>query len=261
MRVLVTNDDGIEAPGLVALVAGMVELGLDVVAAAPLDDRSGSGAAIGNLGPGGTIATRRVELPGLAGTEAYGVDGPPALSVLAARLGGFGEPPELVVSGVNPGHNTGRATLHSGTVGAALTAANFGVSALAVSTGGARADGSDPDWSTAVCFAQAAVHWLETAPPRTVLNLNVPDCPVDAVRGVRWAELAPFGTVRTALVSRGEGQLELELRQTSEELPASSDTALVHAGFVAVTALAGIRAAEWAPVADHLERRALRRTA
>ena len=53
--------------------------------------------------------------------------------MLAARLGGFGDPPELVVSGINPGRNTGRAVLHSGTVGAALTAANFGVSGLAVS--------------------------------------------------------------------------------------------------------------------------------
>jgi uncharacterized protein YndB with AHSA1/START domain len=77
----------------------------------------------------------------LVHTEAYGVDGPPGLSVLAARQGGFGDPPELVVSGINPGHNTGRAVLHSGTVGAALAAANFGVSGLAVSTGGLRPDG------------------------------------------------------------------------------------------------------------------------
>ena len=75
----------------------------------------------------------RVELPGLAGVPAYALDGAPGLCVLAARLGGFGDPPDVVMSGINPGCNTGRAVLHSGTVGAALTAANFGVRGLAVS--------------------------------------------------------------------------------------------------------------------------------
>jgi len=261
VRVLVTNDDGIEAPGLWALTAAMVELGLDVVAAAPLDDRSGSGAALGNLGPGGTIAIRRTELPGLPGTEAFGVDGPPGLSVLAARQGGFGDPPELIVSGINPGHNTGRAVLHSGTVGAALTAANFGVSGLAVSTGGLRSDGSDPDWSTAAAYAAACIEWLRAAPRATVLNVNVPDLPLAEVRGVRWATLAPFGTVRTTLISRSDEHLQLELRGTDDVLPADCDTTLVKAGFVAVTALVGVREAEHVPVAEHIERQALRPTA
>jgi 5'-nucleotidase len=262
VRVLVTNDDGIEAPGLPPLARAMVELGHDVIAVAPMEDRSGSGAALGNIGPGGAIAIRRMKLPDLPQIDAFGIDGPPGLSVLAARLGGFGEPPDLVVSGINPGHNTGRAVLHSGTVGAALTGANFGVSGLAVSTAGFGPEGSEPDWETAAAFAAACLPWLGDAPAGTVLNLNVPSRPVAEVRGVRWAELAPFGTVRTTMVGRSDEHLEMELRggPLDEELPADSDTVLVDAGFVAVTALVGVRAAEWVPVAEHIERQALRPT-
>lgn len=133
MKVLVTNDDGVESAGLHALVRALVADGRDVVVAAPDRDMSGSGAAIGQIHVDEHIDAERVELPGLPGVPAYAVDGPPGLCVLAARLGGFGDPPDVVVSGINPGCNTGRAVLHSGTVGAALTAANFGVRGLAVS--------------------------------------------------------------------------------------------------------------------------------
>lgn len=258
MRVLVTNDDGIDAPGLRALAIAMAELGHDVVVAAPMIDMSGSSAAIGMLGVGDHIGTKRTQIDGLPEVDAFGVDGPPALAVMAARLGGFGEPPELVASGINPGNNTGRATLHSGTVGAALTAANFGVSALAVSTGPGL-DGAEPDWDTPTRYAAAAAEWLAEAPAKTVLSVNTPDVGLDQVKGVRWAELAPFGTVRTTLVSTGEDRLQMELRESDVELPPDTDTALVMAGYVAVTVLLGVHAGEHVPVADELERRLLRR--
>ena len=133
MKVLVTNDDGVESAGLHALVRALVDDGRDVVVVAPDRDMSGSGAAIGQVHFDQHIDARPVELPGLPGVTAYAVDGPPGLCVLTARIGGFGDPPDIVVSGINPGCNTGRAVLHSGTVGAALTAANFGGRGLAVS--------------------------------------------------------------------------------------------------------------------------------
>lgn len=132
-RVLVTNDDGVESPGLAPLVRAVVQQGHEVVVVAPDRDMSGSAAAIGQIHVDQGVEATPVELEGLAGVPAHAVDGPPGLCVLAARLGGFGDPPELVVSGINPGCNTGRAVLHSGTVGAALTAANFGCRGLAVS--------------------------------------------------------------------------------------------------------------------------------
>jgi 5'-nucleotidase len=249
VRLLVTNDDGIDAPGLHALARHLVDAGHDVVVAAPIGDRSGSGAAIGNIQPGGDIRAEPQELPDLPGVMAYGVDGPPALAVMAGRLGAFGTSPELVVSGINPGNNTGRATLHSGTVGAALTAANFGLSAVAVSVGWSEA----PHWETAGAYAVAAVDWVAGAPAKTVVNINTPDLPLQQVRGARWAELAPFGTVRVHVGEPIEGRLQVELRETGEVLPPDTDTALVAAGYTAVTLLSGIRAADHQPVAEAIE--------
>jgi 5'-nucleotidase len=133
MRVLVTNDDGVGSPGLHALARALVDDGHDVIVVAPDREMSGSAAAIGQVHVDEGIDAERVDLPRLDGVPAYAVAGPPGLCVLTARLGGFGDPPDLVVSGINPGCNTGRAVLHSGTVGAALTAANFGCRGLAVS--------------------------------------------------------------------------------------------------------------------------------
>jgi 5'-nucleotidase len=262
LRVLVTNDDGVHAVGLHHLAAAMVEAGHDVVVAAPQTDMSGSGAAIGRLHPDEHIDVMTHPIPGAHGLEAFAVDGPPALAVLTARLGAFGEPPHVVVAGINPGHNTGRATLHSGTVGAALTAANFGGRGVAVSLGVSEA----PHWGTAAALAAAAVEWTAGAPERTVLNLNVPDLPLEDLRGVRWAELAAFGTVRAAVVGAEDGRLQMELRETGEVLPPDSDTALVQAGFVAVTSLIGITADPaapemTAPAADELDAWLLQRSA
>lgn len=241
MRVLVTNDDGVRAPGIAALAIAMVEAGHDVVVAAPCSDRSGASAAIGGMHADETIEVEPVELPGLAGVPCYAVAGAPALVVVAACLGGFGPPPALVASGINPGLNTGRAVLHSGTVGAALTAANFGRSGLAVSLG----VGGSFHWSTAASLAVTALDWLASQPVRSVLNLNVPNVELDQVRGVRDASLAPFGTVRAALVeSEGTG-LQIELAGDGAagvegDPPAGSDTALVRAGWATTSALTGV---------------------
>jgi 5'-nucleotidase len=191
-----------------------------------------------------TIDVEEVELPEVD-APCFGVFGPPALAVMAARLGGFGDPPGVVVSGINPGPNTGRAVLHSGTVGAARTAANFGVSGLAVSIG----VGDPYRWETAAELAVAALAWLVEQPPKTVLNLNVPNLPRDELRGVREACLAPFGTVRAALVESQGGGLQMELAEHGVELPADSDTTLVRSGWAALTSLVGIRAVEGPGVA------------
>jgi 5'-nucleotidase len=237
VRVLVTNDDGVSSPGIAALAGALAGAGYDVVVAAPLDDRSGSGAGIGPMHLNEHISVESAVLPDLPGLPAWGVEGPPALAVMAARLGAFGEPPDLVASGINPGCNTGRSVLHSGTVGAALTAANFGISALAVSI-----DVGDPyHFQTAAALAVDVAGWLAGQPERTVINLNVPNVAREEIRGVRAARLAPFGTVRAAIAEHRRGRLQLEMRATGVELAPDTDTALVKAGFAAVTSLAGIR--------------------
>ncbi|HZD65480.1 MAG TPA: 5'/3'-nucleotidase SurE, partial [Acidimicrobiales bacterium] len=250
MRILVTNDDGVDSPGLVRLAATLAEDGHDVSVVAPLEDRSGWGAALGPFHRNEEVVYQEVQLPGFVG-PAYGVDGPPALAVMLARLGGFGPPPDLVVSGVNPGNNTGRSVLHSGTVGAALTAANYGVSGLAVSL----ASGEPLHWETACQIAALAVTWLLAAPGGTVLNLNLPNLPLTRLAGVRPARLAPFGTVRAAIAGDGGGRLQVEMRDSSVELSPDTDTALIRAGMATVTALGTIRSTGGVDAADWLDQR------
>ncbi len=134
MRILVTNDDGIDSIGLHVLARSICELDGDheVVVAAPDQEYSGAGAALGALHliqP----EVRRGHIDNCPAAAVWKVSGPPALCVMFARLGAFGEPFDLVVSGINPGANVGRAVYHSGTVGAALTGRNGGISGIAVS--------------------------------------------------------------------------------------------------------------------------------
>lgn len=245
MKVLVTNDDGVDSPGLIALARALVDDGHDVMVVAPARDNSGAGASIGVIHADQHTDAEAVELDGLAGLPAFAVDGPPGRCVITALRGGFGPQPDMVVSGINPGCNTGRAVLHSGTVGAALTAANFGVAGLAVSIDApaSRVAPGEIRWETAAGVAAAAVDWLAAAGPGTVLNLNVPNLPADRLAGARQATLAPFGTVQAAVVEPAPsgGRLQMELRPTTETLPPDSDTALVKAGYVAVSAITGIR--------------------
>lgn len=258
MRILVTNDDGIDAPGLLPLAQAMVASGWDVVVAAPQRDMSGQGAAIGRLHADRSIDVEERELPGLEGVPCHAVDGPPALCVIAGHLGAFGARPDLIVSGINPGPNTGGAVLHSGTVGAALTAANFGASGIAVSM----SVGQQMHWTTAASLTVPAVEWLATQEPRTVVNLNVPNLPVDQVRGVRWGELATFGSVRTALVESQGGRLQMEFVGRKDEHPETTDAGLVDRGYAALTLLTGVLAAPPVPeLADAVSGVLLRRSA
>jgi 5'-nucleotidase len=230
----------------------LAEAGHDLIVAAPDGEASGSSAAIGALRwapETHRIDVRRVSLHGLASVPVYAVAGPPGLIVLAARMGGFGPIPDLVVSGINPGPNGGRAVLHSGTVGAALTGANLGVSGLAVSM----ATGSGTQhWASAAELAVRAVPWVLERPAGTVLNLNVANRPIGQLEGVRWAPLAPFGRVRTAVGADPDDHVQLELTLYGEELPADCDIALVDAGWATVSLLEGITTRE--PVHGLVER-------
>ena len=263
MRLLITNDDGIHAPGIAALASAMIGNGHEVVVAAPADDRSGASAAIGGMRADESMGLRRVVVEGLEGAECYSVAASPALIVIAACLGGFGPVPDAVVSGINAGANTGRAVLHSGTVGAALTAANFGRSGLAVSL----AAGGDYRWSSAAELALPALGWLAAQPAGTVVNLNVPNIELEHIHGVREGYLAPFGTVRAAIVEGGEG-LQMELVGDAggdgvpgeADAPEGSDTALVQAGYASVTSLTGVGALECPEAARAVGRRLPART-
>jgi 5'-nucleotidase len=239
MRVLVTNDDGVEAPGLHALARALRDAEHDVVVVAPSGERSGSGAAIGRLHRAGPIAWTPVDWPDLPGVPVHALDVPPAAAVYAGCVGAFGPPPDIVASGVNPGMNYGHLVLHSGTVGAALTASVLGCPAVAVSI----AWGDEQHWTTAAALGADAVAWLASRRPSppTVVNLNVPNVDPGDVRGVRGARLSPFNERWTASTSPGELHLEYDGHRAAPE--AGTDFAVVKSGYAAVTLLDGVATA------------------
>jgi 5'-nucleotidase len=238
MRLLVTNDDGIESEGIHVLAVALQDAGHEPLVVAPDRDWSGASSALGRLHPDEHIEVKQVTLPGGDDIEAYAINGPPGLAVLASRLGAFDVELDAVVSGINAGSNTGRAILHSGTVGAVLTGQNFGLSGLAVSV----QSGDEWYWDTAAALACESVRLLAEAPPRSALNLNVPACPRGEVRGVSWARLAPFGEVRSALAESGDGRFQFVLRETEGDLEFDADTdqGLLRRGYASLTALVGV---------------------
>ena len=189
MRILVTNDDGVDSPGIHALAAALVDDGHDVLVVAPTDDRSGAGASIGRLHGGGPPPVERRVWDELPDLPVHAIDAPPATAVFAACLGAFGDLPDLVASGINPGANTGHLVLHSGTVGATLTAAGYGVPGLAVSIDWSR-PGVRVGHRGAVRGRRGRVG-RQTRRRPAVLNINVPNLPFGEVLGIREAELAP----------------------------------------------------------------------
>ena len=244
MRILVTNDDGIESEGIHVLARALATTGHEIVVVAPDRNWSGAGAALGDLAPDRPLKVARVEIPGAPAIDAWALDGPPALTVVAGRLGAFGDPPELIVSGINAGLNTGRSILHSGTVGAVLAGQNFGLSGLAVSVAS-----SDPwHWEAAAEVAVEVLDLVIAAPARSAVNLNVPALPREEIRGIRWAQLAAFGAVRAAIDARSDHQVEFRLEPTDYEPGPETDQGCVDRGYAALTTLVGVVEAWPTPV-------------
>jgi 5'-nucleotidase len=242
VHILVTNDDGIDSTGIQVLARHLHRAGHRVLVVAPSTDWSGAGAALGAFRSDEQFEVTRVEIDGAPEIEAWALAGTPGATVVAASLGAFGPAPDVVVSGINAGLNTGRSVLHSGTVGAALTGQNFGLSGLAVSV----ASADVWQWDSAAAIAVEVLDILATAPARSVLNLNVPARPRDQVRGIRWARLAPFGAMRAAVSGTPGQNLRFALEATAYEPLADTDQGLVQAGYASLTTLVGVVEA-WPP--------------
>ena len=239
-KALVTNDDGIDSPGLLALAAAAVAAGLEVVVAAPARQSSGASAGIiATTRQGQTLIERR-QLADLPGVEAYAVDAQPAYIVRAAIRGWLDPAPELVLAGVNRGANVGRAILHSGTVGAALTAGLNGLYGLAVSLDVGWHPAGAPHWSTVGHLLPDVLELLAGAPHGTVLTLNIPDRPAEALGEMRYAALAEFGTVQTTVDRVDDSGLHLAQVDTQAPPAAGTDSALLAAGHPTLTALESV---------------------
>ncbi|MCA9938950.1 MAG: 5'/3'-nucleotidase SurE [Anaerolineales bacterium] len=181
MHILVTNDDGVMAPGLLALAQAMRQVG-EVSVVAP--DRNWSGR--------GHVKTLhnplRVRAATLAdGSEALCSDGAPSDCVALALMGVVRRPVDLVVSGINPMANLGHDVTYSGTVTAAMESIIAGVPAIAFSTDAGEKGHGHLDYSTAARVARLIVRTTLThsLPKGVFLNVNVPYLPIEEVKGIQ----------------------------------------------------------------------------
>lgn len=178
MVFLLSNDDGVRAPGLAALREALEPWGRCIVVA-PEGERSASGHAFTMHRP---LRLRRLE------HDVYSVDGSPADAVYVGLHHVCPEPPDLVVAGINRGANICQDIFYSGTVAAAMEGAMAGFPAVAASLFFRRRRPTDEHhWDVAGKQVQKVCGWVieNGLPPGTVLNLNVPDVPARELRGLK----------------------------------------------------------------------------
>lgn len=233
LRVLLTNDDGVTSPGLLALARAVSRVAATAIVA-PEQERSAASHAITLHKP---LRATRAALPGLT-APAWATNGTPADCVVLGLLDLLAQPPDLVVSGINAGANLGMDLLYSGTVSAAVEAALFGIAAIAVSVAAFR----DIHWEPAAEFAallvrQVAEHGL---PRDTFLNVNVPNRPAGDIAGVeitRQSARRYVSRVEKRADPRGRDYYWLTGSPEDDDSPAGTDSWAVAHDRISVTPL------------------------
>jgi 5'/3'-nucleotidase len=226
-RILVTNDDGIEAPGLAALAAALAPLGR-VIVVAPDRERSGAGHALTLMRP------LRVRA---RGNDRHEVDGTPTDCV---HLGVFhltgGSPPDLIVSGINRGLNIGDDVTYSGTVAAALEGTLLHVPSIAVST---ERDDRPTDFGLAAALARDIAERVlaEGLPPGVLLNVNVPREPAVGIRITRQGTRSYRAAIVERLDPSGRPYFWIASPDTTPAEEPDGDHAALKARFVSITPL------------------------
>lgn len=231
-RILITNDDGIAAPGLEVLTDIAHALAEEVWVVAPEHDRSGAGQSISLHTPLRVYqhANRR-----------YAVSGTPADCVLFALAEWFGEtPPDLVLSGVNCGANISDSVQYSGTVGAVLTAEHMGVPAIALSQAYLNRDGIN--WAPVSVWGERVIRALWQADQPCCWNVNFPACEAEDVSEMRWARQSTGSIQCTQLLAGQDGRnlpyWWLGFERSSRHIVApDSDVAVLRDNAIAVTPL------------------------
>lgn len=183
MHILVTNDDGVYAPGLIALAKAMRKITDEVTILAPDHNWSASGHVKTLHRP---LRVKEAELED--GTIAWASDGAPSDCVSLALLGFIPKKIDMVVSGINPNANIGHDVTYSGTVTAAMEAAIWGVPGVAVSLDRPENLTGPADYEPAAEAARRIVAWLaeqSDMPEETILNVNVPYGPLEKMKGFK----------------------------------------------------------------------------
>ena len=229
-RVLLTNDDGIAAPGLAVLEDIAAELAREVWVVAPEHDQSGVSHAVSLHHPLRVVqyAPRR-----------FGIDGTPGDCAVMGICHLMPAPPDLLLSGGNRGGNLGMETVFSGTVGGAMTAMLVGVKAIALSQ--VWTDRNNVRWDTARLLAPGVIQRLLTIgwSADTCLNVNFPDRAADAAGPLtvarQGAGLLQGMVVETRTDPRGIPYHWLNFRRGARPQGPDADTDVIAAGRVAVT--------------------------
>jgi 5'-nucleotidase len=231
-RILLTNDDGIAAPGLKALLRIARALSSDVWVVAPELEQSGAGHSLTLRRP---LRIREV------GRRRYAVDGTPTDAVLLAVNQILRDhKPTLVLSGVNRGGNLGEDVTYSGTIAAAMEATLLGVPAIALSL--EVAQGKPPRWDTVETHGPRVIRALAAAgwPANVLINVNFPNRPpnkVGAVQIARQGRRKIGDQLGERLDLRGERYYWIGPLRSEEPTRKGTDLAAVHDGRIAVTPL------------------------
>lgn len=230
LRILISNDDGINALGIKALERIALALTDDVWVVAPETNQSGAAHSLTLTRP---LRVRRLD------ERHFSVDGTPTDCVLIALQRIIDGPPvDLVLSGINHGANLGEDVTYSGTVAAAMEATLFKVPAIALSQ--VCEDRRNIRWPTAERFAPEVIERLLATPwaPDVLMNVNFPDLDPDGVAGVRVATQGKRKIGDTLLERtdpRGEPYLWIGALREDAHPAEGSDLAAIAAGYVSVT--------------------------
>lgn len=229
MRILISNDDGYQSPGIAALAQALAAVA-DITVVAPSRNRSATSNSI--------TVDRALRVHTAANGFHYVDDGTPADCVHLAVTGLLDFRPDLVVSGINDGCNLGDDTIYSGTVAAAMEGYLLGIPSIAVSLNSREMKHA----ATAARVAQDLVRRYQGGIPATpwLLNVNVPDVPWDELKGVRTVRLGKRHQAEPVVRSvNAQGDVEYRVGPVGKAADAGPDTdfGTVAEGYASVTPL------------------------
>lgn len=231
MTILVTNDDGIDSPGIYALVHALRQIA-KVIVVAPDRQQSAVGHAL-------TVSSPLRALPFHRDNELFGwaVDGTPADCVKLAFSSLLEEAVDLVVSGINHGYNTAINVLYSGTVSAATEGMLLGVPSIAISLG---TFSWEADMSVAAQTAQYIVsrYFELQIPKNTLLNVNIPNLPGDEIKGIKITQQGHgewIDKYEQRLDPQGKPYYWIKGEYRNLDGDPHSDDVAVEQGYIAVT--------------------------
>ncbi len=235
MRILVTNDDGIHAPGLVVAERIARALSDDVWVVAPETEQSGASHSLTLTLP---LRLRQIT------PRRFAVSGTPTDCVMMAALHILkDQPPELILSGVNWGSNMADDVTYSGTIAGAMEGCALGIPSIAMSQEGDEESREIIDWSAGEVHGPALIRRLIEAAwsKGTLININFPGCPAGEVTGVALVPQGQYDLQSTEIEERRDARNRpyywVGLRRRRAEPPADSDLGAVYANKIAVTPL------------------------